>query len=149
MKAINTLVAAMAHNRPVAEMAYVAVVAICDLDDGPGIDVIIRSDAIAPAAKTHRLPRGSTYGLVDHQTFEPRGAQTLVAARGQGQAGSVPACEQAADEIRGDDPPVELTRPPELQEAVEIQISEDEVMKFQRQAEQIAGWQGVGMKLWR
>lgn len=132
MKAIDAVIAAMAHDRPVAEMAYVTVVAICSLDDGPGIDVIIYGDAIAPAAEAHRLPQGRVYGLVDDQAIEPRGAQTRVAAHGQGQTGSASAGEQAADEIGGDDLPVEPTGPPELQETVEVQIGEDEVVKFQR-----------------
>jgi hypothetical protein len=56
MEAVNTIITAIVHNRPVAEMTYVALVAIGNMNDGPGINVIVLGDAIAPAAETYRLP---------------------------------------------------------------------------------------------
>ncbi|KAJ2984856.1 hypothetical protein NUW58_g5842 [Xylaria curta] len=93
----TTIIAAVVHNGPVAELAYVAFIAVCDLDDGPRVDMIIYRDAIAPAAETYRLPRIDIYILVDDKTVEPRRGQALVAACGQSYAGQAVANEELAN----------------------------------------------------
>ncbi|KAJ8128003.1 hypothetical protein O1611_g5633 [Lasiodiplodia mahajangana] len=74
MKTINAIIAAIVDHRPVTKMAYVALVTICDLDDGPRIDVIIYRDAITPATETYRLPQMGIYGIIRDKAIKPRGA---------------------------------------------------------------------------
>ncbi|KAK5625312.1 hypothetical protein RRF57_001028 [Xylaria bambusicola] len=82
MEAVDAIIAAVIHNRPITKMTYVAIVAIRNLDDRPWVDVIIHGDAITPAAKTYRSPRGRLKGRVNDKTIESRTAQTLVTTSG-------------------------------------------------------------------
>jgi hypothetical protein len=82
METVGTIVVAVTYNRPVAEMAYVALIAVRDLDDGPRVDVVIYSDTLTPTAETYRLPREWFLVLVDHKAIETWRGQTLIATGG-------------------------------------------------------------------